>query len=204
MKLTQEQAALADGLNGRQKLFVFGLMSGKTQRQAYYDAGGTAKTDNTADACASEILSNPKVKAFYDSLMDKAAEEAQVDAAYVLKRLVEIDQMDVLDIMDDNGNVKPIKDWPKIWRQYISNIETISMDDGEGWLKKIKWPDKVKNLELLGKHVSVGAFKDKIEHTGPNGGPIQQEIKEVPRFTPEELAKLTPQELSRLAINGKL
>ncbi|MDR0068187.1 terminase small subunit, partial [Acinetobacter sp. 11520] len=46
------------------------------------------------------------------------------------------------------------------------NIETISMDDGEGWLKKIKWPDKVKNLELLGKHISVGAFKDKVEHSG--------------------------------------
>ena len=74
--------------------------------------------------------------------------------------------MDVLDIMDDDGNVKPLRDWPKIWRQYISNIETISMDDGEGWLKKIKWPDKVKNLELLGKHISVGAFKDKVEHSG--------------------------------------
>ena len=84
--------------------------------------------------------------------------------------------MDVLDIMDDDGNVKPLRDWPKIWRQYISNIETISMDDGEGWLKKIKWPDKVKNLELLGKHVSVGAFKEKIEHTGPNGGDINVTI----------------------------
>lgn len=176
MKLTQEQAALADGLNGRQKLFVFGLMSGKTQRQAYYDAGGTAKTDQTADACASEILSKPKVKAFYDSLMDKAAEEAQVDAAYVLKRLFEIDQMDVLDIMDENLNMKPLKEWPKIWRQYISNLENLELSDGEGWLKKIKWPDKVKNLELIGKHVSVGAFKDKIEHTGPNGGAINVTI----------------------------
>lgn len=30
-------------------------------------------------------------------------------------------------------------------------------------LKKIKWPDKVKNLELLGKHVSVQAFKEQME-----------------------------------------
>ena len=166
MKLTQEQAALADELNGRQKLFVFGLMSGKTQRQAYYDAGGTAKTDNTADACASEILSNPKVKAFYDSLMDKAAEEAQVDAAYVLKRLVEIDQMDVIDILDDKLQMKALKDWPPVWRQFINNVESVELSDGEGWLKKIKWPDKVKNLELLGKHIAVGAFKEKIEHSG--------------------------------------
>ena len=45
--------------------------------------------------------------------------------------------------------------------------------------------------------------KQAIEHTGPNGGPIQQEIKEVPIFTPEELAAMTPQELSRLVITGK-
>ncbi|MFW2106409.1 terminase small subunit, partial [Acinetobacter guillouiae] len=56
---------------------------------------------------------------------------------------------------------------------YVSNIENIEQFEGfgedreqSGWLKKIKWPDKVKNLELIGKHVSVGAFKDKVELTG--------------------------------------
>ena len=88
MKLTLEQTALADELNSRQKLFVFGLMSGKTQRQAYYDAGGKAKTDQSADASASEMLSNPKVKAFYDSLMDEVAEEAQVTVGMVVKGLL--------------------------------------------------------------------------------------------------------------------
>ena len=100
-------------------------------------------------------------------------ERTQVDADYVLRRLVEIDQMDVLDIMDDSYNFKPIGEWPLIWRQYVSNIENIEQFEGfgedreqSGWLKKIKWPDKVKNLELIGKHVSVGAFKDKVELTG--------------------------------------
>ncbi|HHC2134918.1 TPA: terminase small subunit, partial [Klebsiella pneumoniae] len=36
-----------------------------------------------------------------------------------------------------------------------TSIETI--------LKKIKWPDKVKNLELIGKHVDVNAFKERME-----------------------------------------
>ena len=87
-----------------------------------------------------------------------------------LKRLVEIDQMDVLDIMDNEYNFKPIGEWPLIWRQFVSNIENMEQFEGFGdehpevGFKKIKWPDKVKNLELIGKHVSVGAFKDKIEH----------------------------------------
>ena len=39
-----------------------------------------------------------------------------------------------------------------------TSIETI--------LKKIKWPDKVKNLELIGKHVDVNAFKERLEVSG--------------------------------------
>lgn len=44
----------------------------------------------------------------------------------------------------------------------------------------------------------------KQEITGKDGGPIQQEVKETPKYTPDELAGLTAQELSRLCINGKL
>lgn len=96
----------------------------------------------------------------------KAEREARtkIDADYVLKRLVEIDQMDVLDIMDDQMKILPLRDWPKIWRQYISNIENLELADAEGVFKKIKWPDKVKNLELLGKHIAVSAFKESVEH----------------------------------------
>lgn len=104
-------------------------------------------------------------------LSAQRSERTQIDADYVLRRLVEIDQMDVLDIMDDSYNFRPIGEWPLIWRQYVSNIENLEQFEGfgedrtqSGWLKKIKWPDKVKNLELIGKHVVVGAFKEKIEH----------------------------------------
>ena len=188
-------------LTPKQQRFVEEYLIDLNATQAAIRAGYSEKTANEIGA---ENLAKPSIaKAIQDALKERS-ERVQIDADYVLKRLVEIDQMDVLDIMDENLNMKPLKEWPKIWRQYINNVESIELSDGEGWLKKIKWPDKVKNLELIGKHVSVGAFKEKVEHTGPNGDPIQQEIKEVPRFTVEELAKLTPQELSRLAINGKL
>lgn len=150
-------------LTPKQQRFVEEYLIDLNATQAAIRAGYSEKTANEIGA---ENLAKPSIaKAIQDALKERS-ERVQIDADYVLKRLVEIDQMDVLDIMDDDGNVKPLRDWPKIWRQYISNIETISMDDGEGWLKKIKWPDKVKNLELIGKHVSVGAFKDKIEHSG--------------------------------------
>ena len=153
-------------LTPKQQRFVEEYLIDLNATQAYIRAGYAVKNDETASVMASRLLGNDKVQTTIQEALKARQERTKIDADYVLKRLVEIDQMDVLDIMDDDGNVKPLRDWPKIWRQYISNIETISMDDGEGWLKKIKWPDKVKNLELLGKHVSVGAFKDKIEHSG--------------------------------------
>ena len=163
-------------LTPKQQRFVEEYLIDLNATQAAIRAGYSEKT---AKSIGQENLTKPDIQKAIEEAQNKRQKQTQIDAAYVLKRLVEIDQMDVLDIMDDDGNVKPLRDWPKIWRQYISNIETISMDDGEGWLKKIKWPDKVKNLELLGKHVSVGAFKDKIEHTGANGGPIDLSLKVV-------------------------
>ena len=44
--------------------------------------------------------------------------------------------------------------------------ESQSLREQIGWLKKIKWPDKIKNLELLGKHIAVNAFKEKVELSG--------------------------------------
>lgn len=103
-------------------------------------------------------------------------ERNQVDADYVLRRLVEIDELDVLDIVsDDLSDFKALSDWPKAWRQSISGIDLHKIiskgrngedDDFETLVKKIKWPDKTKNLELLGKHINVQAFKENINNTG--------------------------------------
>jgi hypothetical protein len=63
--------------------------------------------------------------------------------------------------------------------------------------------DAIKLSDQMQKIVK-GHYEKKIEITGKDGGPIQQETKSTHKFSPEELAKLSAQELSRLAINGKL
>ncbi|WP_417329182.1 terminase small subunit [Halomonas cupida] len=107
-----------------------------------------------------------------DKAMQERSERVQIDADYVLRRLVEIDQMDVLDILNDDGGLKPIKEWPKAWRRYVAGMDVSEIwgmngDEREqiGVLKKIKWPDKVKNLDMLGKHVDVQAWKERVEHS---------------------------------------
>ncbi len=153
----------------------------ENQSQAAIDAGFSP---NTAAAKASVMMRDERVQKRIAELMEERNKRNRVSADYVLMRLVEIDQMDVLDILNDDGGMKPIAEWPKVWRTSLSamDIATIkttqaslqkengeadlSVEDVEHILKKVKWPDKVKNLELIGKHVDVNAFKERLEISG--------------------------------------
>lgn len=118
----------------------------------------------------SRLLANVNVQKRLSQLIEERNKRMEINADYVLKRLVEIDQMDVMDILLPNGEIKDVCNWPESWRKTISSIDVVSAMNGEGsgeaMLKKIKWPDKVKNLELLGKHIKVQAFKEQTEISG--------------------------------------
>lgn len=143
----------------------------ENQSQAAIDAGFSP---NTAAVKASVMMRDERIQKRIAELMEERNKRMRVSADYVLMRLVEIDQMDVIDILDDEGGLKPISQWPKVWRTSISavDINRIRMamkddeEDIESTLQKIKWPDKVKNLELIGKHVDVNAFKERLEVSG--------------------------------------
>ena len=153
----------------------------ENQTQAAINAGFSP---NTAAVKASNMMRDERIQKRIAELMEERNKRNRVSADYVLMRLVEIDQMDVLDILNDDGGMKPIAEWPKVWRTSLSamDIATIkttqaslqkengeadlSVEDVEHILKKVKWPDKVKNLELIGKHVDVNAFKERLEVSG--------------------------------------
>ena len=155
-------------LNQRQEMFCREYIKDLNGTQAAIRAGYSPRT---ADRMAYELLKKPEIQAFVLQSKAERVEEVKVDANYVLKRLIEIDEMDVADILDDGGDFLPIRSWPKVWRTTLSGLDIaiINSGDTETILKKIKWPDKVKNLELLGKHIGVGAFSEKVDHTSSDG-----------------------------------
>lgn len=121
----------------------------------------------TAAQAASRLEADPRVQERIAHLRQARSRRTKIDADYVLKRLVEIDELDLADIMNDDLTLKPLSAWPKAWRQFLSGVKVAEMFEGQGdekemvgVLKSIKWPDKVKNLELIGKHVTVSAFKE--------------------------------------------
>lgn len=142
----------------------------ENQTQAAINAGFSP---NTAAVKASVMMRDERIQKRIAELMEERNKRLRVSADYVLLRLVEIDQMDVMDILNDDMSIKPVSEWPKVWRQYLTGFELADMFEGRGdekelvgILKKIKWPDKVKNLELIGKHVDVNAFKERLEVSG--------------------------------------
>jgi phage terminase small subunit len=156
-------------LTAKQQRFVDEYLIDLNATGAARRAGYSVKT---ADRIGPELLGKTWVAAAIADGKAERSERMKIDAAYVVQRLVEIDQMDVLDILTDEMALKPVSEWPRSWRQYLSGFDLAEMFDGygedraiAGIMKKIKWPDKVKNLELLGRH--FGIFNDKLELSRP-------------------------------------
>ena len=156
-------------LTDKQDMFCREYLIDLNATQAAIRAGYSAKTANRT---ASENLSKPDIQSRIAELKSQRNDLVGINATYVLNRLVEIDQMDVLDILTSTGELKPVSQWPKVWRTTLSGLDVVEMS-AEGntaaLLKKIKWPDKVKNLELIGKHIDVNAFKETVDHKSSDG-----------------------------------
>lgn len=165
---SSKQSSTAGEPKGKPRLFCEyyvadnALNGALAARQAGYAAASAGQT-------AYKFLNDPKCKAYIAKLMKERRERVQVDSDYVLRRLVDMDQMDVIDILNDDMTLKPLSTWPKVWRQSLNGFELAELFEGQGdartmmgVLKKIKWIDRLKNLELLGKHVEVGAFADRV------------------------------------------
>lgn len=153
------------GLTEKQKRFVQEYLKDLNATQAAIRAG---YSERTASAVGYENLRKPQIEKALAEAMQQRCERTKIDADYVLKRLVEIDQMDIADILAEDGSLLPVTIWPKVWRTTLSGMEvqTLGSRADLNILKKVKWPDKVKNLELLGKHVMVQAFNEKSSVSG--------------------------------------
>ncbi|MCP3893053.1 MAG: terminase small subunit [Bacteroides sp.] len=141
----------------------------------------------TARQTGTENLAKPYIQEAIRKKQAKRAKRLQIKADYVLKRHVDIDEMDVADILNDDGSMLAIKEWPKCWRRTITGIDISEIINGEDIttvLKKIKWPDKLRNLELLGKHVNVQAYVGSQGPKEPETG-AEDTLKKIADLLPD-------------------
>lgn len=155
-------------MNERHALFVAEYLLDLNATQAAIRVGFSEKT---AYSQGQRLLKNVEVAAAIKEALDKRSERTQVDADWVLKRLDLEASADLADLYTEAGDLKPIHQWPLIWRQgLVAGIEAVEERDDRGnvvgTVRKVKLSDRIKRIELLGKHVGVQAFKDRVEHSG--------------------------------------
>ncbi len=130
-------------LTAKQARFVEEYLIDLNATQAAIRAG---YSEATARSIGAENLTKPDILEAIIEAQAKRSERTKIDADYVLQRLVAIDQMDVLDIMDDKMQMRPLSEWPQVWRQFINNVESIELSDGEGGSKRSNGRTRLKTL----------------------------------------------------------
>lgn len=157
---------MAKELTPRQAAFVDEYLLDLNATQAAIRAGYSEKT---AGQTGHDLLKNPEIIAALSIAGTRRSERTAIDAAWMLKRLADEAEADVADLYDDEGKMLPVKDWPKIWRQgLVAGVKTQVSEDGVAIID-VKLSDRVRRLELIGKHVAVNAFQDVVQHKGLEG-----------------------------------
>lgn len=156
-------------LNAQQLRFVAEYLIDLNATQAAIRAGYSAKT---AHSQGQRLLKHVEVQRAIAEAQYRRAVKTETDAAFILKRLAEEVTADIADLYDEHGSIKPIKEWPLIWRQgLVSSVKVAEEGDGVV-VREIKLSDRIKRLELLGKHISVNAFREQVGHGDPEGNPL--------------------------------
>jgi phage terminase small subunit len=161
-------------LTAKQAQFVREYLIDLNATQAAIRAGYSKKT---AASVGAENLRKPQIASAVAEATKARAEETGIDAAWVLRRLEAEAQADLADLYDDDGNLRPIKEWPLIWRQgLVQGIEVEELFEGQGKdrehigrVRKVKLDPRIKRVELIGKHVTIKAFEETLNVKGLDG-----------------------------------
>lgn len=196
--MTPEQKALFDQLTELQQRTAINVLAGMSQRQGYYAAGGTAKSDEVADAVASELLSNPKVKAFMDAMKAAAVSEAVMSRTEAMEKLSVLARTDLKDLVDfgeyelgsdADGNPIVQSSWrikDSVFQDPVKMAAISELTASKEGIK-IKTHGPLNAIKQLADMQGWNA-PEKKEITGANGGPIQ--VKDVSEYTDAELTAL--------------
>ena len=160
----------------RQLKFIEEYPIDRNGAQAAIRAGYAEKG---ARAEAHRLLTNVDICIAVCEKIEDMTRLARIDAAWVLKRAGMLADFNIESfIVTVGGNA--FYDFTKATRddwycisEYVTKTigkrgQLIPVDE-----IKIKTYCKLRALELVGKHTGVQAFKERIEHSGPGGGPIR-------------------------------
>lgn len=158
-------------LNTRQLRFALGIIEGKTEEQAYVDAGYKARGAN-ARAAASKLLTNDNVAAFIEEFRGKLRKESGITAERVLNEYAKIAFSNMRAYSTWGPSGIELRDSEELTDDEAAAVaqmsQTITKDGGS---LKFKLHDKLQALKDLAQHLGLfdkasgddGQFDDWLE-----------------------------------------
>jgi phage terminase small subunit len=169
-------------LTPKQARFVEEYLIDLNATQAAIRAGYSAKT---APEQASRLLSNVKVSTAVQAAMQARSSRTEITQDMVLRELAKIGFSDIRKVVrwgttelrttedkDGEAVTEPYHGLRLVAADEIDNDTAAAIaevSEGRDGLK-VKFHDKKGALVDIGRH--LGMFKDRVEHSGPDGGPI--------------------------------
>lgn len=181
--MTPEQLTLFEALTPLQQRMCSAMIDNPnlSQRQAYYAAGGAAKNDVTADSSAHEIMSNPQVKAFMDSIRTQAISKKIMDREEAMEILSALSRGKLTDIVKfKTANIGKDMETGADVNQTVWEIdEDLQVNDPDKLIiiselevgkfgPKIKTHSKIAAIQQLAKMQGWEAAQ-KIDHSSTDG-----------------------------------
>jgi len=127
--------------------------------QAAIRAGYSKKT---ATVIGYEHLTKPHIRHAISDLQRKHAEEAKVDAIFVLQEAARIALIDIGPAFTEDNTLKDIHDMPVDIRRAISSVKITELYSGDGeerelsgYTKEVKFWSKDKQIEILMRHLGL-------------------------------------------------
>jgi phage terminase small subunit len=143
-------------LNDRQKLFCEEYLVDLNATEAARRAGYSEKT---ARAIGQENLTKPDIKAYIKKRQDARIDRTQITQDFVLMELMKIASANGTDfaVVGNRNRVSlvPTEDLPPEKRAAVAGVKK-----GAKGAVEVKTYDKVKALELLGKHLGMFEKRD--------------------------------------------
>jgi phage terminase small subunit len=178
----RRQGAAIKPLTPRQQTFCQEYLVDLNATQAAIRAGYGAAG---ADSMGTQLLRKPTVLTRVAELQAVRRAKTEVDSDFVLRRLLEEVNADAKDLYGPDGRLLPVPEWPPVWRRgLVSTIRTTEIfGRGEergvqiGIQTDVVLVDRARRLELLGKHIKVNAFAERV--TLGMDTPLQELFKQI-------------------------
>lgn len=166
-------------LTGKQRRFVEEYLVDRNATQAALRAGYSEKT---AYAVGAENLRKPQIAAAVAAAQEARSKRTEITADAVLRELAKLGFANMDDFMKVGPDGAPRLDFSSLTRDQKAALVEVTVEefvDGRGEEArdvrrvKFKLADKRAALVDIGKH--LGMFRERVEHSGPDGGPLQME-----------------------------